>query len=240
MIGVLKKCYQRQAFFPGLLGVFVNPFYFARSGLCRAMSDVSPALGGRLLDVGCGTKPYQSLFSVDEYIGLDIDSDESRARGVADYYYDGKAFPFEDESFDSVLCNQVLEHVFNPDHFICEIFRILKPGGKLLLTVPFVWDEHEQPFDFARYSSFGLKALLTKQNFLLIEHKKTNADISTVFQLLNAYLFKITIRLPKYIKIFFIMTICASVNLVGVLLSRILPGNPDLYLDHVVLAEKIY
>ena len=58
------------------------------------------------------------------------------------------------------MCNQVLEHVFNPDDFVREIARVLKPGGALLLTVPFVWNEHEQPYDYARYSSFGLRAFL--------------------------------------------------------------------------------
>ena len=67
-----------------------------------------------------------------------------------------------------MLCNQVLEHVFNPDEFLLKINRVLKNDGKLLLTVPFVWDEHEQPFDYARYSSFGLKALIEKMVLKLL------------------------------------------------------------------------
>lgn len=104
--------------FPGLIGLFVNPFYFAQKGLCKAISELAPSISGRLLDVGCGSKPYKSLFAVEAYIGLDIDSDMSRKRGIADYLYDGTVFPFTDGSFDAVLCNQVLEHVFNPDEFL--------------------------------------------------------------------------------------------------------------------------
>ena len=100
-------------------------------------------------------------------------------------------FPFESEQFDSVLCNQVLEHVFNPDFFISEISRVLKPSGKLLLFVPFVWDEHEQPNDYARYSSFALKFMLEKHGFRLISQIKTCADATIIFQLINAYLYKI-------------------------------------------------
>lgn len=85
MIKRLKASYQRHMFFPGLLGIFVNPFYFARKGLRDAISEFAPLLSGRLLDVGCGSKPYQSLFAVDAYIGLDIDSEMSRKRGIADY-----------------------------------------------------------------------------------------------------------------------------------------------------------
>ena len=65
----------------------------------------------------------------------------------ADRSYDGKTFPFSDGEFDAVLTSEVLEHVFNPDEFLSEINRVLRDDGVLLLTVPFVWDEHEQPFD---------------------------------------------------------------------------------------------
>ena len=238
MMQALKAIYRRQAFFPGWLGIFVNPFYFARSGLRNAMADYAPKLTGRLLDVGCGSKPYRPLFSVDAYIGLDIDSALSRQRGMADYFYDGNAFPFVDGAFDSALCNQVLEHVFNPNEFLGEIARILKPGGKLLLTVPFVWDEHEQPYDFARYSSFGLRTLLERQGFRVIFHEKLGADPSIIFQLANAYLFKITQGLPKFVNLLITVTVVAFVNLLGLLASRLLPGNPDLYLDQVILVEK--
>lgn len=235
---LLESTYRRQMFFPGWLGIFVNPFYFARAGLRDAMTEFAPALGGRLLDVGCGSKPYRSLFAVDAYIGLDIDSAMSRQRGVADLFYAGHVFPFADETFDSVLCNQVLEHVFNPDEFLGEIVRILKPGGKLLLTVPFVWDEHEQPYDYARYSSFGLRALLEKQKFRVLVQKKLGADASTLFQLVNVYLFKVIQGLPLSLRLLLTVTAMAFVNLAGLFARLLLPGNPDLFLDHVVLAER--
>lgn len=225
-------------FFPTLLGVFINPFYFARAGLASSMKMFSPALNGQLLDIGCGSKPYRSLFTVDAYIGLDIDSETTRKRGIADHLYDGTKFPFPDESFNSALCNQVLEHVFNPNDFLREINRVLKPNGKLLLTVPFVWDEHEQPYDYARYSSFGLRALLENNGFRLLEHRKLGADTTVLFQLTNAYLYKIIQGWPKLIKLGFTVTVIAFINILGVVSGKLLPGNPDLFLDHVVLAEK--
>jgi len=239
MINHLKDIYRRHMFFPGWLGIFINPFYFARKGLCEAISEFAPLLSGRLLDVGCGSKPYKSLFVVDAYIGLDIDSEMARMRGIADYLYDGSAFPFTDSSFDAVLCNQVLEHVFNPDEFLGEITRVLKPGGKLLLTVPFVWDEHEQPYDYARYSSFGLRVLLEKQGLRVLQHKKLGADASILFQLANAYLFKVTQSLPMPIKLMLTASVMAFINMLGIVAGWVLPNNPDLFLDHVVLAEKV-
>lgn len=240
MMQQLKSFYRRQMFFPGWLGVFVNPFYFARAGLRDAMTELAPQLSGRMLDVGCGTKPYRSLFTVDAYIGLDIDSESSRLRGIADQLYDGKAFPFGDAAFDSVLCNQVLEHVFTPDDFLGEIARVLKPGGKLLLTVPFVWDEHEQPHDFARYSSFGLRAILANHGLVIVQHEKLGADPSILFQLANAYLFKVTRGLPRSVNFMLTVSVMAAINLLGLLVRRLLPGNPDLFLDNAVLAEKTF
>ncbi len=238
MIQWLKSSYQREAFFPTWLGVFINPFYFARAGLSDAMIEFAPKLTGCLIDVGCGTQPYRTLFKVCRYVGLDLDSELSRTVGLADQFYDGATFPYADATFDSALCNQVLEHVFNPDEFLAEINRVLKPGGKLLLTVPFVWDEHEQPNDYARYSSFGLNAILVKQGFRVLLHKKLGADPSIIFQLANAYLYKVTRHLPRVINLLITVTLMSVINLSGLLARRMLPGNPDLFLDNVVLVEK--
>ena len=229
---------RKESFFPSWLGVFINPFYFARLGLANAMKRYSKSLNGRLLDVGCGTKPYRSLFVVDEYVGLDIASESSRKRGIADYFYDGNIFPFPAQEFDAVLCNQVLEHVFNPNEFLGEISRVMKPGAKMVLTVPFIWDEHEQPYDYARYSSFGLKALLERNGFRILKQEKLGADVSTLFQLTNAYLYKITEQWNKYIRLLFTLFVMGLVNLTGLVARYIFPKNPDLFLDHVVLVEK--
>lgn len=239
MINRLRAIYDGEMFFPGLMALFVNPFYFARKGLYKSMVNMSRELAGNLLDVGCGTKPYRNIFNVDSYRGLDIDSPTTRERALADDLYDGGRFPYSNSLFDSALCNQVLEHVFNPDEFLQEINRVLKRGGKLLLTVPFVWDEHEQPNDYARYSSFGLRALLEKNGFVIRQHEKLGANATIFFQLANAYLFKITQSWPGIAKLFFTMTVMASINVLGVIAGKILPDNPDLFLDHVVLAEKV-
>jgi SAM-dependent methyltransferase len=227
-------------FFPTCIGIFINPFYFARKYLHLSISQSAHNVSGRLLDVGCGTKPYKSLFKVESYIGLDIDTPETRENKIADDFYDGAIFPYPTNSFDSAICNQVLEHVFNPEQFIREINRVLRPGGRLLLTIPFVWDEHEQPHDYARYSSFGLQALLTKNGFNILSHKKTGADASLIFQIINIYLFKVTKNFPLIIRLIFTSTVVAFFNIIGIISSKVLPPNLDMFLDHVVVAEKKY
>ena len=114
----------------------------------------------------------------------------------------------------------------------------MKVGGKLLLTVPFVWDEHEQPYDYARYSSFGLKSLLEKCGFEIIEHHKSVNDFGVVIQLINGYIYKITKPIPLLRQLATI-TVCAVINILGIPISYILPKNNDLYLDNIILANKV-
>jgi SAM-dependent methyltransferase len=191
------------------------------------------------LDIGCGTKPYESISNVSEYIGLEIDNESNRNNNYADYFYDGQVMPFKDKEFDSVMSNQVLEHVFNPDEFLKEINRVTKINGIFLITVPFVWDEHEQPYDYARYSSFGLKHILHKNGFEIIEQIKSNNGLEVIFQLINAYLYKITVTNNLYKNLFFTIIFMAPFNILGLILSKLLPKNDDLYLDNIVLAKKI-
>jgi SAM-dependent methyltransferase len=234
-----KAFYFRQQFNPGFFGLFLNPFYFARKELFRVTRSFAPHLSGDILDIGCGSKPYQTLFTnAVSYVGLEYDTPDSRLKKSADFFYDGAHFPFPDAAFDSAVCNQVLEHVFMPEAFVAEICRILKPGGTLLLSVPFVWDEHEQPWDFARYTTYGLKALLERHGFLVTHQVKTNDDARIIFQLINAYLFRICITRYRSINMLIFVFLMGPFNVLGLIFGKILPSNPDLFLDQFVLAKK--
>lgn len=236
--GAFRQWLRRQAFTPGTLGWLVNPFYFARRGLLGGLQELAPALQGSVLDVGCGRKPYRSLIPATNYLGLEIDSPHARAHTHADAFYDGRSFPFPDATFDGVLCSQVFEHVFTPVEFLAEIHRVLRPGGCLLLTVPFVWDEHEQPHDFARYSSFGLRAVLERAGFVVEKHHKSVGDARVLFQLAAGYLYKITYSRSARLNLLWAVILIAPVNLLGIVFGFLLPRNPDLYLDNIVLVRK--
>lgn len=238
MIETYRQLKARNQFIPTWLGLFVNPYYIARRGLYKGIAELANELSGdSLLDLGCGSKPYRGLFTHSNYMGMELDTEQNRTAGHAELFYDGTSFPFDADEYDSVLCNQVLEHVFNPDEFLTEMFRVLKPGGQLLLTVPFVWDEHEQPFDYARYSSFGLQHLLGRAGFEVKALRKSNQDLSTIFQLLNAYLYKVSQHWPSILRELFTVTFMALITLLG-MTSKLLPDNPDLFLDLIVLAQK--
>lgn len=234
----LRRWRRRQDFEPGPLGWLVNPFYFARRGLLSGLREFFPLLTGEVLDVGCGSKPYRAHLPASRYVGLEIDTPRTRANFAADAYYDGRTLPFPDGSFDAVLCSQVFEHVFAPEEFLREIHRVLRPGGRLLLAVPFVWDEHEQPHDFARYSSFGLAAQLEQGGLKVDVQRKSMADSRVLFQLASAYLYKVTRTESRTLNWLAQLLLMAPVNLLGLGLGRLLPANPDLYLDNLVLARK--
>jgi len=235
----LRALYDAESFFPTWLGLLINPFYFARKGLASHVRALAGRITGRTLDVGCGSKPYEKLYASSEYIGLEYDTPEYRASKTAEYFYDGETFPFSDGEFDSLVANEVFEHVFNPDCFLIEAHRVLQQEGVMLLTMPFVWDEHEQPYDFARYSSFGIRALLEKHGFEIIEQRKSMDDIRVIFQLLNTYIYKRTVTSNGWVNLATTLLLVAPFNVLGEILAFLLPRNPDLYLDNIVLARKL-
>lgn len=225
-------------FRPGLAGLLLNPFYFSRASLYDALERTLASLKGDLLDVGCGRSPYRSLMPNVHYVGVDIDTPASRKYSEADFFYDGAVLPFEPASFDHILCSQVLEHVFTADDFLKEMHRVLRPGGTLALAVPFVWDEHEQPYDFGRYSSFGLKALLVRNGFEVMEQRKTLADFRAVVQLTSLWIYKSTRTRSRMVNLFIQLIVIAPLNAGGWIVSLLLPSNADFYIDNVVLAKK--
>ena len=172
--------YKKEMFHPTFLfGIWVNPFFIIRKGLAKGVLNIAKYIkGGKLLDVGCGSKPYREFFSVDEYVGIDIKiSGHNHHHSKVDFFYDGKKIPFNDHVFDYVFSSEVFEHVFEIDSFIVEINRVLKKGGLLAFTCPFVWDEHEKPFDFARYTSFAIEHLMKKHGFKIIDFEKSTSYI---------------------------------------------------------------
>lgn len=93
---------------------------------------------------------------------------------VIDIYADACILPFQEACFDTVLCTQVLEHVREPQRLINEAFRVLRPGGTLLLSAPQTWGLHEQPADFWRFTRYGLEYLLTKSGFRVVSTAATS------------------------------------------------------------------
>jgi SAM-dependent methyltransferase len=148
-----------EAFLDPQFGPWSVALYLHRRPILKAVKEAAPLLGGVLLDVGCGTKPYASLITSRKHIGIDVGS-SLHDKAAFDSVYDGFAFPFSDLSFDSVLCTEVLEHSSDPLHLVLEIARVLKPTGYALITAPMVIEHHEAPYDYQRFTKFGLKEIV--------------------------------------------------------------------------------
>jgi len=141
---------------------YLHPRYLAQRELRKIIEIEGPKLHGRLLDVGCGEKPYAKLIqNVDFYIGLDV---PTTMHGIAKLDVIGTvmALPFQDGTFNSILCTEVLEHLPEPLVALKEMHRVTKPGGILLLTVPLSEQLHEEPYDFYRFTKYALEHLLAQ------------------------------------------------------------------------------
>jgi SAM-dependent methyltransferase len=220
----------------------LHPFYFLRNGLYKHIEKQGVNFTGNLLDFGCGSKPYKSLFkNVTGYVGVDFDGEgHSHENELIDVLYDGKKLPFSDESFDGIFSSEVFEHVFNLEDILPELFRVLKSGSKILVTCPFAWDLHEKPVDFARYTTFGLFHLFNKNGFENIRIEKAGNYISTLTQLKILY-FSTCIRskYPFFLKSKYIFTfIILIMNLIGLFKLKVFPNGDDLYLSNILIAQK--
>lgn len=235
----IKSIIKREKFKPTLLGVFINPYYVIRRELYKAVKRNTKHLSGKMMDFGCGDKPYKKLINVSEYIGLDIEkSGHDHTDEDIDVYYDGNVIPFEDSHFDSVFSTEVFEHVFELESVLKEINRVSKNGATLVITLPFVWNEHEVPYDFARYTSFGIDHILRKGGYEVVVHEKTAHFVSVIFQLKATYIFQKILKV-KWAQLLFTPILIAPLTIVGLLFSAILPKDKTLYLNHCIVAKKI-
>jgi SAM-dependent methyltransferase len=232
--------FQKNDFYPD----YFHPYYFIRRGLADKIKQQAAYMHGRLLDFGCGSKPYRHIFSVDEYIGVDFENEaHTHVDEQIDKYYDGKTIPFDNAYFDSILTTEVFEHVFNLEEVLSELNRVLKTNGKMLITCPFVWIEHEMPYDYARYTKYALEDILKRHHFKVISFEKSGNFVTTITQLYILYFFQNiywkkchrNFLLRNLFKFFFVFI----PNVCGAAANRILPKDFGMYLNNVLVVEKI-
>jgi SAM-dependent methyltransferase len=210
--------------------------------LLKAISLYAKELNGVMMDFGCGSKPYKSLFNVERYIGVDFENPgHPHLNEQIDVFYDGKKLPFEDGYFDSVFSSEVFEHVFNLDEILPELNRVMKTGALMLITCPFAICEHEAPHDFARYSSYGIKHLLQKNGFEILQLQKTGNSIETIQQLrityINQHIIPYIRKIPIIRSVFRFIAF-TSCNIYAIVAGKIFPPGKDLYLNNVVFCRK--
>ncbi|MBN1647464.1 MAG: class I SAM-dependent methyltransferase [Spirochaetales bacterium] len=161
-----------------------------------------------VLDAGAGISPYKNFFSHAVYESADIAIIEKDYKNLT-YVCDLKNIPVKDQRFDYIIFNQVLEHVPEPELVLKELHRVLKTSGKILYTGPFYYEEHEKPYDYYRYTQFGLKYLFEKFGFEIDELTWLEGYYGTI-----AYQFKLMRKnLPIILKPYFLGILLLPFNI---------------------------
>lgn len=184
-----------------------NQHYIITSFIKNDIRDAAQQYAtGQLLDIGCGNKPYEILFSekVSRYTGCDIVQSSEQ---VVDDLCPANALVYDDRAFDTVFSTQVLEHVEDYEGMVQEAYRVLKNGGYGIFTAPFSWELHEEPYDFFRFSKYGLRAVFEKKGFEVVTIRSNGGKWAAISQLWLNVLFSTrkynTIR-SRFIKLLFV------------------------------------
>jgi len=153
--------------------------YLHLSDLLLAVRDLIPRDAMRVLDFGCGGSPYRSLFGDRTYHRADL----AGTGASLDFEYGADSLlPVPSEDYDCVLSSQVLEHVGSPTSYLAECYRVLRPGGHLILTTHGIFEDHACPYDYWRWTVYGLRKSVEEAGFGVQKIKKlTTGPRAAVF-----------------------------------------------------------
>jgi SAM-dependent methyltransferase len=213
--------------------------YLVMKPLLGWMRRIAPRYArGVLVDYGCGNKPYRLFFApgVTSHLGVDVVQNKD---GTVDHVVPpGGRLPLTDASADTVLSTQVLEHVPEPERYLAEAARILKPGGHLILTCPGAYMLHEEPHDYFRYTEYGLKFLLQKFHMEVIRIDPAGGAWRLLGQtFLNHKTFCRPWRIPVVSGILYRLTIVCT-NILCSLFDRMNTNVKDT-VNYMVVARKV-
>lgn len=195
---------------------------------------------GVVYDLGCGIRPYEKDITAvaDRYVGVDW---SSTFHGLhADIEADlNKSLPLPDRVADTVVSFQVLEHLCEPQTMLNEAFRILRPGGNIVLTVPFQWGIHEAPHDYFRFTRYGLEYMLGKAGFVDIAVEESSG-FWTMWILKANYQSALLVRGPQVLQIL-VRILLFPFWILGQLVAPILDAvwhSPQETAGYVAVARK--
>lgn len=181
-----------------------------RDNLVKFSVQVKRENAKGILDMGCGIKPYESFFSfADKFVGFDIVKNER-----VDVVGSNWNLPFNNDEFDSLISTQVLEHTAKISETVLEIKRVVKNKGLIFISAPLTFPEHGAPYDFYRFTKYGLKEIF--KDFEILEIRPLNGFLNTLLRLVNVFLKNIPILGYLFMPIYFIN------NVVAIMLDRVM------------------
>ena len=196
---------------------------------------------GKVYDFGCGNKPYQSYFEekADSYIGIDIKGENYS--NCADLFFDlNKPIDLEENIADAILSLSVIEHLESPQVMINEADRILKSTGVLILQVPFQWKIHDAPYDYYRYTRYGIEKMLNKSGFTSYTIEEQMGFFS-MMSLKTSYFLNKFVKGPKIVKVFISLLFVPFsffIQCTGLILDYLFPFTKDETLGYFIVAKK--
>ncbi|MFX0125982.1 MAG: class I SAM-dependent methyltransferase [Candidatus Hodarchaeota archaeon] len=232
-----------------------NPRYLSNYWLNKNIKSSAKYTKGILLDIGCGNEPYYTVYinKVDKYFGLDLPT-ASKVMEVnlkPDIISDANfSIPCRNESIDTVLLLQVLEHLAEPEKVISETKRILRKGGVLILSSRQLYPVHGIPFDFFRFTKYGLEYLLIQKNRFKIEEIEAEGSFWPLLGLvINIFLFDFLFKsdnlllgrilyVSKFILTPILLLLISMVNSICFFLSLIFPQIDNFALNYFIIAKK--
>jgi SAM-dependent methyltransferase len=166
--------------------------YLCHRAILNALVEQIPSFYGDLLDVGCGRKPYRKLLlkppsKIKNYVGLDLANTRYTVEEGPDVEWDGKTIPLESRSIDCAISTEVLLQCPDPESVLRETARVLKPGGKLFFTVPFLWPIHDAPNDQFRFTPFALERQFANAGFVDLEMKAFGGWDASLAQMIGLW-----------------------------------------------------
>ncbi|MGH7771558.1 MAG: class I SAM-dependent methyltransferase [Candidatus Binatia bacterium] len=189
---------------------------------------------GLLLDIGAGVSPYQESLSslVDHYFSLDI----SVRSAHLDCLGHIERLPFKDEIADTVLCTQVLEHVPHPQLALKELWRVMKKGGRLILTTPHLSRIHEAPHDYFRFTEYGLRLLCEESGFRILSLNPVGSLLSFLGHTFSTVFLSLFGMIPGIRRMVHFLNLVMSRGIV--ILDRRIDKGGIFALNYQLVAEK--